>query len=214
MEDAITWLQRATNAGGKLALVKLTQLCIDREKLLSNKESLLEWFCDLTSRQGPGTDIFISMLLSSEEELFDTSPADKFQIHEVAVKNGWHHLAYELANMYESGTGTSVNKNKAYQSYELAARYTNDRRAMFKVGEMLYVGDGVEQNNKSAIPWFEKAARKGCKDSLDRIITPILSGDVDNECMTKESVFGGAGLPLKEVDAMCCIYLRACMTRV
>lgn len=78
----------------------------------------------------------------------------------------------KCAEMYENGYGIAPSTEKAEKhekrAYELF-RQAEDRQPddlmEYRIGQMLYMGKGVEQNTEEAIQWLEKSAKKQNMDA-------------------------------------------------
>lgn len=78
----------------------------------------------------------------------------------------------KCAEMYENGYGIAPSTEKAEKhekrAYELF-RQAEDRKPddlmEYRIGQMLYMGKGVEQNTEEAIQWLEKSAKKQNMDA-------------------------------------------------
>lgn len=66
----------------------------------------------------------------------------------------------ELADDYYYGLTLPTNYKEAFFWYSIAAKM-NDAKAQYRLGELYYNGDGVEQSNMDALFWFCSAAEQG-----------------------------------------------------
>lgn len=92
---------------------------------------------------------------------------------------------FNLALMYDNGTGVTRNLHTAAMWYRRAAE-AGDRTAQSYLGEMYAKGQGVEQSFEQSAEWYEKAALKG--DALSQYNLGILYAS-------------GKGVPLDDVYA-------------
>jgi TPR repeat protein len=82
-----------------------------------------------------------------------------------ASESGHPGAKCNLANLYMTGDGVAVNKEKAFDLYNEAADAGN-LDAMHNLGLMYESGDGVEQNTELANELFERSAAMGDSCSL------------------------------------------------
>lgn len=85
----------------------------------------------------------------------------------------------ELANAYEKGLGTIVNKRCAFDIYMRAAKQ-NYPMAMYKVGMFLIQGEVCETNLKEALIWFKKSSN----DCVDAAVQYALLLSKTKKCAT------------------------------
>jgi len=84
--------------------------------------------------------------------------------------NGDGDAKYEMGmGYYEGRPGFCKSYSRAYGSFMGAALLKQHVRAMFKVGYMLYFGEGVDENEPEAFNWFEQAAKKDNPDGMCRL---------------------------------------------
>ncbi|GBB84148.1 hypothetical protein RclHR1_01080004 [Rhizophagus clarus] len=65
-----------------------------------------------------------------------------------------------LGDCYYNGIGTYFSKQKAFESYLMAANLDDDY-AQYNVANMYKIGDGVKKDLNLAIYWYNKSAGQG-----------------------------------------------------
>lgn len=78
----------------------------------------------------------------------------------------------KCAEMYENGYGIAPStenaekhEKRAYELFRQAEDRQPDDLMEYRIGQMLYMGKGVEQNTEEAIQWLEKSAKKQNMDA-------------------------------------------------
>lgn len=73
-------------------------------------------------------------------------------------------LYFLLGYMYESGLGTSIDYNAAFEQYTRGAE-AGDTRSMNNLASMYETGLGTEKDVQQALKWYAEAARLGNEDA-------------------------------------------------
>lgn len=72
---------------------------------------------------------------------------------------------YNLAYLYEQGSGVDQSESEASKWYQLAAK-GGDPLAQFDIGQRYHLGLGVTANQAEAVKWLTLAAAQGQADSI------------------------------------------------
>lgn len=86
--------------------------------------------------------------------------------NEAAVYNNYE-ACYCLGEMYEQGVGVAKHLPTAYKWYKKAADEGGLAKAQFKVGRMLYFGDGVKQDIAQGINYIKLAFNNGYPTAME-----------------------------------------------
>jgi uncharacterized protein len=79
----------------------------------------------------------------------------------LSAKGGYVRAQLYLEEIYRYGVyGLAKNKTEAAEWYRLAAEQ-NNAEAQYVLGNMAYLGEGVDQDYELAVSWFHKAADQG-----------------------------------------------------
>lgn len=87
--------------------------------------------------------------------------AGGLRYYELSAAKGNVVALYDAGFCYLTGSGTAVNKQKAYQYFEKAAE-KGDCDAQFQLGNAYFEGTLVPEDNAKAAYWLEKSADHGC----------------------------------------------------
>lgn len=91
-----------------------------------------------------------------------TSKAEIFRRCQLIAYDGTNRDAiYQLAQMFEMGQGCVQDYRAAARCYIKLAQDFQDETAMYSLGILYMMGDGVPVNPDKAFLLWEKAARKG-----------------------------------------------------
>lgn len=128
---------------------------------------------------------------------------------------------YYLADMYENGFGTSVNKQKAWDLY-LASAEQRFPAAYRKIGQLIEGGEAPESFTGTALEYYKKAAARNDIDSIHDVIRLMKDTPENQEelfswckrgaqlndgyciCQLGKFFFYGIGTEMDEFKAMDC----------
>lgn len=80
-----------------------------------------------------------------------------------ATKTNIPEACFDLAVCYEKGTGVKIDLEKAFELYMRAALF-GDSQSFYEVGRCYYHGVGIQQNERLANIWLDKAEELGVKE--------------------------------------------------
>lgn len=103
--------------------------------------------------------------LHAEEDL--TTEENLENLYESA-KNGDADAMLKIAQIYIACARDEKDYKKAYE-WAIDAKEQGKVEALFLLGEMYQFGAGCEKNEKKAISFYKKAARKGLKSAEDKL---------------------------------------------
>lgn len=130
----------------------------------TNTQQLL----DFAAEKGVAPALFEKARLSS-------SPQDSFTFMEQAARLEYRLAQYELARMYENGTGTETNPAKAFDYMMLAAKQKL-KKAQWQTAQWYEQGYGVKPNSSLAFHWTRIAAKNNVKDAQKRLAEMYRAG--------------------------------------
>jgi TPR repeat protein len=82
------------------------------------------------------------------------------ELYQALMDEGSSYAVYALGRMYEEGRGVPQDKVQAVTYYSKSPNYCTAEQSCL-VGEAMFGGDGVKQNDQGAFEWFQFAADKG-----------------------------------------------------
>lgn len=103
------------------------------------------------------------------------SPQESFTFMERAARLEYRLAQYELARMYENGTGTETNPAKAFDYMMLAAKQKL-KTAQWQTAQWYEQGYGVKQSPSLAFHWTRIAAKNNVKDAQKRLAEMYRTG--------------------------------------
>jgi len=157
---AVSHLEKAATLGLKEAQTLLGNLLIVGSKtLLKRPADGVAWLRKAVAQNDSGAECSLGMLsLRGEIVEKDEAAAVKLFTSARAQKNV--NSYYPLAQCYEYGWGTAPLLPSALECYQLAAQ-VGSIEAIFHLGRMYYLGEGVPAEKERGIQMIREAAAKG-----------------------------------------------------
>lgn len=140
----------------------LASLYLEGIPVLENRKQAMDYL--MQAANAGWTDAQLKLAESLIQ--FSLPQYDKAAFHWLQKASQHQHLEalYQLANCYYEGIGTTIDYGRAMDIYKnLAVR--EHMPSHFKLGKMLFDGQGVEKNSEEARKWFEVAARHKDEDA-------------------------------------------------
>lgn len=140
----------------------LASLYLEGIPVLENRKQAMDYL--MQAANAGWTDAQLKLAESLIQ--FSLPQYDKAAFHWLQKASAHNHIEalYQLANCYYEGIGTTVDYGRAMEIYkDLVAR--EHAPSHFKLGKMLFDGQGVDKNPEQAKKWFEVAARYKDEDA-------------------------------------------------
>lgn len=131
-------------------------------------ETKTQQLLDLAAEKGVPPALF-------EKSRNSQSPRESFAFMERAARLEYRLAQYELARMYENGTGTEINPAKAFDYMMLAAKQKL-KAAQWQTAQWYERGCGVKQSPSLAFHWTRIAAKNNVKDAQKRLAEMYRAG--------------------------------------
>lgn len=100
------------------------------------------------------------------------------------AKHNYPYAQYAMGYLYEKGLGISIDKNKSFRWYKMAAD-NGQVAAMAKISNFYFEGFGIELDHKLSIEWKTKAATKGHTYSQSSLAFNYFDGDIIDKDIKK-----------------------------
>lgn len=112
---------------------------------------------------------FVLAKLYAEGQGVDQSDDQAIHWMETAARGGLAQAQFRLASWHLKGShGLLEDSEEAFEWYQLAADQ-NHEIAQFFVGNLLFKGDGVDQDRKLGMQWMFRAADNNCRRAMVRL---------------------------------------------
>ncbi len=170
---AVRHLISAGELGSYLGYERAGDVYCSGEREIRNVNRGLELY-DLASVLGSASARETSEMIKSEREhLYNSAPAlaprDAFSAFMRSADMGYYPSMMKLAECFEQGLGTKINRYGAYYWYKKASEF-DEAEAFFALGRCYADGIGVDRDFKAARAAFIRAERLGCKSAHGEVI--------------------------------------------
>ncbi len=152
VEEAIFWLQKASEQEYWKAEWCLGELYYYGEKITQDYEEAIKWY-KKSAEQGNG-DSQNSLGVIYEHVYEDYEEAIKWYIKSADQCNGY--AQYNLGYLYENGYGVSKDCKEAVKWYKKSAEQGHIY-AQNNLGDCYYFGNGVNRSYEEAMKWYIKS---------------------------------------------------------
>ncbi len=185
-EDALPYLKKAAEAGYEDAMFNAGNVCF----MLGDQASAIRYFKMADAEGDPGAADMLERLgeshMSSTEGSdagFRLTDADGNEVSVVAldangnVVGGNVEDKAQLEKMQASAAAQMATQGMTPKQLEKAAKGGNEY-AMFQLGRLYWMGEGVKQNREKALEWLTAAEDHGCGDATYFLKSLVEKGEL------------------------------------
>ena len=178
-EEATQWLIQRSGEGLARAGQKLDNLYVKQGDVQTMPQSGIVWIKNSAANGNPEAQLKLANMYKSGAVVSNGSDSDMFSLYMKSSQkgDGDPEAIYNLGMCYDSGRGTSVNKLKAKQCFEIAAQkgYPLANQAL---GQYYYYGTvGIDKDRAKAVSYLIPAANSGLLSSQYLLGTCYQNGD-------------------------------------
>ena len=178
-DEATQWLIQRSREGLASAGQKLDNLYIKQGDVQTMPQSGIVWIKNSAANGNPEAQLKLANMYKSGSVVSNGSDSDMFSLYLKSSQkgDGDPEAIYNLGMCYDSGRGTSVNKLKAKQCFEIAAQ-KGYKLANQALGQYYYYGDvGIDKNRAKAVSYLIPASNAGLLPSQYLLGTCYQNGD-------------------------------------